>query len=125
MNIPNDTLRTLLTWTAAMVGIGLVVAAVMAGWVLYRVRRIHLPPDADFFTALRYTPLSVVILLDALDMGLDFFSAPVAWIILDRLGLTPLRAVSVVESLIPGTQMIPTMTAMWLIARFTRIESPF
>ena len=125
MNIPNEGLSTFFQVLAWVVGISLVVAILLLGWVLWRVRHIQLPQNADFFTTLRHTPLSVVILLDVLDLSLDFLSAPVAWVILDRLGLKPLRAVSVVETLIPGTQFIPTMTALWFVARFTRIQSPF
>ncbi len=97
--------------------VGLVLALILAAWVFYKVRRINLPANADFFAALRRTPLSVVILLDLLDLSLDFLSAPIAWVILGKLGLLPLRAVSVVESLIPGTQVLPTMTLAWIIAR--------
>jgi hypothetical protein len=86
-------------------------------WVVLRVRRIKLPPDADFFTALRATPFVVVVLLDLLDLSLDFLSAPIAWVILGRLGLKPLRGVTVVEGLLPGTQFLPTMTVAWFIAR--------
>lgn len=107
---------------AALAG-GLILALLLAGWVVARVRRINLPPNADTLTALRATPLSVVLLLDALDFSLDFLSAPIAWIILGRLGLAPLRGVSVIESLVPGTQFIPTMTLAWLFARFMREES--
>jgi len=95
----------------------LVVALVLLAYVLWRVRRIQLPAGADFFTALRHTPLSVVVLLDLLDLALDFFSAPFAWVILGKLGLEPLRAVSVVEAVIPGTQALPTMTIAWIVAR--------
>ena len=93
--------------------------------MFYRIRKINLPPNTDFFGALRATPIEVVILLDLLDLSLDFLSAPVAWFILDKLGLKPLRAVSVVETLIPGTQLIPTMTAMWVVARIYKGPSPF
>jgi hypothetical protein len=93
------------------------VALLLLGWVIWRVRRIHLPPDADLLTALRLTPFVVVVLLDLLDFSLDFLSAPIAWILLGRLGLTPLRGVTVLEELVPGTQLIPTMTAAWVIAR--------
>jgi hypothetical protein len=79
-----------------------------------------LPPDADFLTALRVTPLAVVILLDLLDFSLDIFSAPLAWMILGYLGLKPLRGVTIVESLIPGTQFLPTMTVVWVFARLIR-----
>ena len=63
------------------------------------------------------SPPIVVILLDLLDMSLDFLSAPIAWTLLGHLGLSPLRGVTVVESLIPGTQLLPTMTASWIISR--------
>lgn len=117
-----------LTWFLSTVllfiGISLALALLLLAYVLVQVRRIHLPPDADFFTALRLTPFSVVVLLDLLDFGLDIFSAPVSWILLGRLGLAPLRGVTVVEELIPGTQLIPTMTLAWLFARFTGARLP-
>jgi hypothetical protein len=91
--------------------------------LLATVRRIQLPPDADALTALRATPLLVVITLDLLDFALDFLSAPFAWVLLGRLGLKPLRAVTVIESLIPGTQFIPTMTAAWILARLIPKDS--
>lgn len=97
--------------------VGLILAMLLGAWVFWKVRRIQLPVNADFFEALRRTPLSVVILLDLLDLTLDFLSAPFAWIILGKLGLEPLRAVTVVESFIPGTQPLPTMTIAWIIAR--------
>lgn len=98
-------------------GIALGLAVLLFGWVFWQVRRIELPPDADFLTALRYTPLSVVLLIDFLDFGLDFLSAPFAWAILSWLGLKPLRGVAVVEGLLPGTHFLPTMTIAWIIAR--------
>jgi hypothetical protein len=82
-----------------------------------RLKRIRLPPGADFLTTLRHVPLTLVLFLDLLDFGLDFLSAPIAWTILGRLGLQSLRGVTVVEELIPGTQFLPTMTAAWLVAR--------
>ena len=97
--------------------IGLVLAIILAAWVLIRIRRINLPAGTDFFDALRATPLSVVILLDMLDFSLDFFSAPFSWVLLGKLGLEPLRAVTMIESLIPGTSVLPTMTAAWIISR--------
>jgi hypothetical protein len=99
------------------IGLALALALLLLVWVLTRIKRIQLPPDADLMTALRATPLSVVILLDLLDLTLDFFSAPIAWVLLGRLGLGPLRGITVVESLLPGTQLIPTMTATWVFAR--------
>ena len=109
--------REFLSVVGVIIGVGLVLSLIFLGWVFWRVRRINLPPDADFFEALRMTPLSVVILLDLLDLTLDFFAAPFAWVILGKLGLEPLRAVSVIETMIPGTQVLPTMTIAWFIAR--------
>jgi hypothetical protein len=105
---------------ACVAGTALLLALVVGVYVFTRIRRINLPPGADTLTALRMTPLSVVILLDLLDLGLDFFSAPFAWIILSKLGLGPLRGVTVAESLIPGTGAIPTMTVAWVLARVFR-----
>jgi hypothetical protein len=100
-----------------IIAIGLILAMLLAAWVFWKVRKINLPANMDFFDALRRTPLSVVVLLDLLDLTLDFLSAPVAWVLLGRLGLEPLRAVTVVESFIPGTQALPTMTIAWVAAR--------
>ncbi len=101
-----------------VVGGALLLAVAVGAYVFVRIRRINLPPEAGALEALRLTPLSVVVLLDLLDLGLDFLSAPVGWIILTRLGLGPLRGVTVIESLIPGTQFIPTMTLAWVYARY-------
>jgi hypothetical protein len=103
-------------------GIALTLALLLLVWIIWRVRRINLPPDADWITAMRATPFVVVLMLDLLDFSLDFFSAPFAWILLSYLGLKPLRAVTTIESLIPGTQFLPTMTAAWVIARFMKRE---
>lgn len=109
--------RELLALFLVLAGLAIVLAALLLAWIFWRVRRIRLPADAGFFTALRYTPFAVVVMLDLLDFGLDFLSAPIAWAILGRLGLRPLRGVTVVEELIPGTQFLPTMTAAWVAAR--------
>lgn len=95
----------------------LALACVLIVWVLGRIRRIPLPANADWLTALRATPLLVVVLLDLLDFSLDPLSAPIAWPLLGRLGLQPLRGITLFEELIPGTQFIPTMTLAWLAAR--------
>lgn len=127
-NLSPELLRVLYV-ALALIGVGLAFSIVLFGWVIWRVRRIQLPPDAGFLEALRATPFAVVLLLDLLDLSLDIFSAPFAWALLSYLGLKPLRAVTVFESLIPGTQVIPTMTLAWLIARFSnpgaRLPSSF
>ena len=109
--------RPLLVSILTISAIGLGLTLLLLGWVIWRVRRIQLPEEAGFFTALRATPLIVVILLDLLDMSLDFLSAPIAWTLLSYLGLSPLIGVTVVESLIPGTQLLPTMSILWIISR--------
>lgn len=115
--------RELLYFILAGIGISLLLALLLLAYILIRIRRIHIPEGADALTALRATPLSVVLFLDLLDLSLDFLSAPFAWTILGYLGLKQLRGVSVVESLIPGTQFIPTMTLAWIFARLTRERS--
>src|SRR5512146_3199876 len=80
-------------------GVGLALSLLLAAWIFLKVRRINLPAGTEFFDAMRATPLSVVILLDLLDLSLDIFSAPIAWIILSKLGLEPLRPVTVVKDL--------------------------
>ena len=101
------------------IGVALVLGILLLIWVVLRVRHIHLPADADVFTALRATPFVVVLVLDLLDFSLDFLSAPIAWVLLGYLGLKPLRGVTTVEALIPGTQFLPTMITAWVIARLT------
>lgn len=103
-----------------VISISAVLSIIMAIWVVRRIRRINLPPDADAITALQLTPLSVVVLLDLLDFTFDFLSAPISWAILGYLGLKPLRGVTIVESIIPGTQAIPTMTIGWIIVRLVK-----
>lgn len=102
---------------ALVIGTALVLSLLLGLWVWRNVRRVRLPADATFLQAMRLTPLSVVLLLDVLDLALDFFGAPVGWLILSRLGLTKLRAASALEALIPGTQAIPTMTLAWILIR--------
>lgn len=82
------------------------------------VRRLRIPPHADFFTTMRFVPLRLVVLLDLLDLGLDIFAAPISWIVLDRMGLNSLRNKAAIEALIPFTQPIPTFTLSWIAARF-------
>jgi hypothetical protein len=116
--------RELLYTFLAIAGVGLLLSLLLLGWVVWRVRRINIPDDADPLTALRATPFAVVLLLDMLDFSLDFLAAPLAWTILSYLGLKALRGVTVVESLIPGTQFLPTMTVAWILARVSRPKSP-
>jgi hypothetical protein len=104
---------TLLT----LMGVALILALLLLFIVWRQVKRIHIPPDATFGETLLLTPFLVVLMIDLLDFALDFLAAPISWIILDRLGLKALRGVSLVESIIPFTQAIPTMTIAWIWVR--------
>lgn len=101
----------------AVMGVAGVIALLLLVIIVIQVRRIHVPEGAGFAETLLYTPFLVVLFLDVLDLSLDFLSAPIAWVVLDRLGLKGLRAVATVESFVPFTQMIPTMTLAWLGVR--------
>lgn len=100
-----------------VMSVALVLALLLLAIIIVQVRRIHVPPDADFAETLFYTPFLVVAFLDVLDLALDFLSAPIAWIVLDRLGLKGLRGFATVESFIPFTQAIPTMSLAWIGVR--------
>lgn len=118
---PIDILYILLS----LMGIGLIAAILLLLWVIWRVKRMNLPADTGFLATLRVTPISVVILLDVLDFALDFLSAPFSWVILNYLGLKPLRTVTVIESLIPGSELLPTMTIAWVLARIIPPDTTF
>ncbi len=116
----NETLRTFGIYLLTVMGISLSLALLLLLVVIRQVRRIDIPPDAGFQETLLLTPFSVVLLIDLLDLGLDFLAAPISWVILDRLGLKALRGVSTVEAIIPLTQAIPTMTLAWIGVRFLK-----
>ena len=116
----NDTLRTFGTYLLTTMGISLALALLLLIYVVRQVRQINVPEEATFQETLRLTPFSVVLMIDLLDLGLDFLAAPIAWVILDRLGLKALRGVSAVEAVIPFTQPIPTMTLAWIGARILK-----
>jgi hypothetical protein len=63
-------------------------------------------------------------LLDLLDLALDVFSAPITWIVLDRMGLRGLRDTAAVEGLLPFTGPIPLLTISWLLARTMGMGHP-
>ncbi len=116
MDLQRD-LPMLLTAIGVVILTALVVALVFLLWIVWRIKRINLPAGADFMMALRAMPLSVAVTLDLLDLSLDIFSAPIAWFLLDRLGLKPLRGIAVVKDLIPFDAVIPAMTIAWVLVR--------
>jgi hypothetical protein len=110
-------LSGLLSTLLIIAGVAIVLAAILFAVIHRRLRRLQLPPEAGPVQTLRAVPLSLVVALDLLDLGLDFLSAPISWVILSRYGLQSLRQVAFIEALIPGTQFIPTMTLAWFFAR--------
>jgi uncharacterized integral membrane protein len=114
---PEGNLQIFLYYLLGLIGSGILLSIILIIFVVWRIKKIEIPPDANFFEALRYTPLIVVITLDVLDFAFDFLSAPIGWGLLTFLGLDPLRGVTVVEGLIPGTQLIPLMTLTWIFVR--------
>ena len=115
-------LRPILLTLLGLVVLGLTIVALLFWLALRQVRHLNIPADATFAETLHVTPFVVVLMIDVLDLSLDFLAAPVAWVLLDRLGLKALRGVSLVESLIPGTQLIPTMTLAWIGVRLFNIR---
>ncbi|HEY6324566.1 MAG TPA: hypothetical protein VJA16_23725, partial [Thermoanaerobaculia bacterium] len=121
---PSLSLRSFLA--AAAVAVLLIVAlAAAALYLAYRkLRRIRIASDSDFFTTVRAVPLALVVGLDLLDLGLDVFSTPITWLLLDRLGLKALRNVATIKAVIPIGDMIPALTLAWLAARYFKLGRP-
>ncbi|MEP7190439.1 MAG: hypothetical protein ABI901_14700, partial [Roseiflexaceae bacterium] len=119
-----ESLRSILTVLLIAMGVSVVVACIGLVAMARRIRRLHIPPDADFFTTMRYIPLLLAIILDLLDFGLDIFSAPIMWVALDRMGLYNLRNKATIEALIPVTNVIPTFTVSWFAARILNLGMP-
>ncbi len=116
MNFEN--VRTLAIVVLVVMFLSGLAGLLMLALAIRRLRKLEIPADATFAETLLLTPLSLVIAIDLLDLALDILAAPVSWAILDRLGLKALRGVATVEALIPGTQLLPTLTACWFAIRF-------
>lgn len=112
-----ETLGDMLFWLLVAMGAALTVAVVGLALVWRKIKGLRVPAGAGFFETMHHLPLTLVVLLDLLDFGLDIFAAPVSWIVLDRLGLKGLRNKAAIEALIPFTQPIPTFTLSWIAAR--------
>lgn len=117
----NNGIGQLLFWLLIAMGAALVVALIGLLLMVRQIRRLRVPPRAGFFATMHYIPLTLVVLLDLLDFGLDIFAAPISWIILDRMGLRSLRNKAAIEALIPFTQPIPTFTLSWVAARLLQL----
>jgi len=118
-------LKTVVEILGVVALVALILAALALGVAIRKLRRIRLPPDADFFTAVRAVPLSLVVGIDLLDLGLDVFSAPIIWFILRRSGLQALRKTAVIEALIPFSAPIPTLTLAWFAARLFKLGQAY
>ena len=122
--LTSDTLQTVGLLIAVWMGTSLAIALLLFVLVIRKMRRLNIPPDAGFGETLMYTPFLLVVFVDLLDWGLDVLAAPIAWVVLDRLGLKALRNVSTVEALIPFTQPIPTLTLSWIWVRLFGYDYP-
>ncbi|GAB4210867.1 MAG: hypothetical protein OHK0022_44720 [Roseiflexaceae bacterium] len=120
----DGTWQTFVAVLLALMGASVVIAGGGLLLIARSIRRLNIPREADFFTTMRLVPLALVVLLDLLDFGLDIFSAPVSWILLDRMGLPSLRNRAAIEALIPITGPIPTFTISWIAARALNLGEP-
>lgn len=123
MDISADDLRNIGLVLAGLFVVGLLISILLLAYALRTMRHLDIPPDAGLADTLHATPFTVVLGIDLLDLTLDVLAAPAAWIILDRLGLKALRNMATIEALIPGTQIIPTLTLAWIIVRVFGITS--
>ncbi|MFP4343607.1 MAG: hypothetical protein ACLFU8_02830 [Anaerolineales bacterium] len=115
----------ILTIGLIAMGASLVLALLLLLLTYRRLKDLRIPPGADFFTTLRHVPLSLVLFLDLLDFSLDFLSVPIGYAVLKSVGLEQLVLVTAAEALIPGTQIIPTLTLAWIVARLgVRLPNP-
>ena len=122
MDITDD-LRTIGLIVAALFLFGLVISVLLLVYAVRVMRHLDIPPDAGLADTLHVTPFIVVVGIDLLDLTLDVLAAPVSWVILDRMGLRALRNMATIEAIIPGTQIIPTLTLAWIIVRLFNITS--
>jgi hypothetical protein len=117
-------LRNLIAAALLTVVLILCAAAAVLYFAYRKLRGIRIAAQSDFLTTVRAVPLSLVVGLDLLDLGLDVFSTPITWLILDRLGLKALRNVATIKAVIPIGDMIPALTIAWLVARLFNLGHP-
>ena len=117
--------KTIFEVLGAIALTALVLSVIILAVAFRRLRRLHLPPNSDFFTTVRAVPLSLVVGLDLLDLALDSFSSPIIWFLLRRMNLESLRKVATVEAILPFTGPIPTLTIAWIAARMFNLGQPY
>ncbi len=113
----NESFQNVMQGLGITIVVCLVLAAIVLSLVVRRLRRIDLPPDADFWTTIRAVPFGLVLGLDLLDLALDVLATPLVWVILSRFRLQALRNAALIEAAIPLTQALPTFTVAWIMAR--------
>ena len=124
LSLAADTWQRLGLIALVWMGTSLLLALILFVVVIRKLKRLDIPPDASYGETLLYAPFLLVVFIDLLDWGLDVLAAPIAWVVLDRLGLKALRNVSAVEALIPFTQPIPTLTLSWIWVRLFGVDYP-
>jgi hypothetical protein len=107
----------LLIASLVVAALSLVTALVLAALLYRRLRRLRVPEDAGFWTTVRAVPLGLVVVLDLLDLSLDFLSAPLVWWALGRLRLLGLREIATLHALVPFTGPLPLLTIAWVLSR--------
>jgi len=120
----NESFGNILTTLLIIMAVCVVVSLLGLLLVARSIRRLRIPADADFFTTMRHVPITLPILLDMLDFGLDIFAAPISFVLLDRMGLRGLRNKAAIEALIPFTQPIPTFIISWVPSRMLDLGTP-
>jgi ABC-type amino acid transport system permease subunit len=113
----SEEIKTLINVAAVVMALSLITGGLLLALAIRQVKKIRVPANAGLVATLQGTPLLVVLGLDLLDLALDILAAPVSWVVLDYLGLRGLRTVTVIEALIPGTQLFPTLTVTWIASR--------
>src|SRR5258705_4569457 len=108
--------QTALTAFIIVAGILVVIVITLLVTAWQQVQDLQIPQEADFFETLQVLPITVPIALDLLDLAFDTFSAPITWILLELMGLRALQMITVIEGIIHGTGVIPTMTIAWFVA---------
>lgn len=94
-----------------------ITAAALLAFVYRRLHAMGVPDGADLFTTLRHVPIALPVALDLLDLAFDVFATPVVWIVLGRFRMQSLRNAAAAEAVLPFTQLLPTFTVLWVIAR--------
>ncbi len=119
-----DLIRESLLIIVICMGAALIGAIALLVLAARQITELDIPEDADFFTTLQSVPITVPLALDLLDLAFDIFAAPISWIILEFLGLQALQMITVFEGLVPGTQLIPTLTIAWFISKGMKNKKP-